>query len=63
MTNWGQWYSGYNEDDIEFVTDLVSFLQEKLDRCDDLDDIDANTIIKKKRLSIQLQSIRYLYNL
>mgnify|MGYP003627833887 FL=1 len=61
--NWGQWYSGYKNDDVEFVLDLVSFLQEKLDKCDELENLDAHTIIKRKRLSIQLDSIKYMYSL
>ena len=63
MTNWGQWLIGFKDDEIDFVLDLVSFLQDKLDKCDELDNVDAHTIIKKKRLSIQIESIKYMYNL
>lgn len=57
MTNWTQWYSGYGDEDIDFVLEIVKFLQDKLDKCKD------EETIKKKRLTIQLESLKYLYSL
>jgi hypothetical protein len=57
MTNWSQYWSGYGDDDIEFVNEIVKFLQDKLDKCKD------EETIKKKRLTIQLQSLKYMYSL
>jgi hypothetical protein len=57
MTNWGQWFSGYADEDIEFVNEIVVFLQNKLNKCKD------DETIKKKRLSIQIESLRFMYNL
>tara|TARA_R100001015_G_C4610202_1_gene165544 strand:+ start:693 stop:866 length:174 start_codon:yes stop_codon:yes gene_type:complete len=57
MTNWTQWYSGYGDEDIDFVLEIVKFLQDKLDKCKD------EETIKKKRLTIQLESLKYVYSL
>lgn len=57
MTNWSQYWSGYGDDDIEFVNEIVKFLQDKLDKCKD------EETIKKKRLTIQLHSLKYMYSL
>ena len=47
MTNWTQWYAGITDDDVKFVLELVDFLQEKLDKCEESDDL------KKKILNVQ----------
>jgi hypothetical protein len=57
MTNWAQYYSGYVDDDIEFVNEIINFLQDKLDKSEDKD------TIKKKRLSIQINSLKYMYSI
>ena len=57
MTNWGQWYNGQTDEDIVFVNEIVKFLQEKLDKSKE------EETIKKKRLSIQINSLKYMYNL
>tara|TARA_R100000773_G_C4137406_1_gene65463 strand:+ start:247 stop:423 length:177 start_codon:yes stop_codon:yes gene_type:complete len=57
MTNWGQWYNGYSDEDIVFVNEIVKFLQDKLDKSKE------EETIKKKRLSIQIESLKYMYNL
>jgi len=57
MTNWAQYYSGYVDDDIAFVNEIINFLQDKLDKCND------EETIKKKRLSIQINSLKYMYSI
>ena len=57
MVNWTQWYNGYDEEDIEFVIEIIKFLQVKLYKCK----VEETT--KKKRLSIQINSIKYMYSL
>ena len=57
MTNWAQYYSGYEDKDIEFVNEIINFLQDKLDKSKD------EETIKKKRLSIQINSLKYMYSI
>lgn len=57
MTTWSQWYSNYTDDQIEFVNEIISFLQNKLDNCKD------DEVIKKRRLSIQLDALKYTYSI
>ena len=57
MVSWTQWYSGYDEEDIEFVVEIIKFLQDKLYKCK----VEETT--KKKRLSIQINSLKYMYSL
>ena len=57
MTNWAQYYSGYDDKDIEFVYDIILFLQDKLNKSKD------DETIKKKRLSIQINSLKYMYSI
>jgi len=57
MTNWAQYYSGYDDKDIEFVYDIILFLQDKLNKSKD------DETIKKKRLTIQINSLKYMYSI
>jgi len=57
MSSWGNWYYGHLDEEIEFVQEILEFLQKKLD------DSKEDETIKKKRLNIQINSLKYYYSI
>ena len=55
--SWSQWYNGLEKSEVEFVIDLIKFLEDKQSK------VAITEFDKKRRFRIQIDAPKYKYGL
>ena len=55
--SWSQWYNGIEKSEVEFVIDLIKFLEDKQSK------VAITDFDKKRRFRIQIDALKYKYGL
>jgi len=55
--SWSQWYAGLEKGEVEFVIDLIKFLEDKQSK------VAITDFDKKRRFRIQIDALKYKYGL
>jgi len=57
------WIYSTNNEELEFVKDMISFYNKKFEDIDNHNVEEEQKIIKKKRITIIINCLKYYYNL
>jgi len=57
------WIYSTNQEELEFVKDMISFYNEKFKSIDNHNVEEEQKLIKKKRITIIINCLKYYYNL
>jgi len=55
--SWSQWYAGLEKIEVEFVIDLIKFLEDKQSK------VSITDFNKQRRFRIQIDALKYKYGL